>query len=206
MNASDLAARLHARRATAGWLARCPAHDDRRPSLSISEGRDGRTLVRCFAGCAPESITNALGLKLGDLFEDDTARQRVAAPRPRRVTADDVERALHVELERILGREEQLLGFRPAMLTRFLNEARGTIEARLSVKLRRRPSPWWEIEPHCVDPQWKACVDRAIEEAAWKHDVEPSWLSEHVAEMASVSDSVLVRARALLRELAAVAA
>ena len=35
-----------------GWSARCPAHDDRRPSLSVSEGDDGRALVFCQAGCA----------------------------------------------------------------------------------------------------------------------------------------------------------
>jgi hypothetical protein len=37
--------------------ARCPARDDHKPSLSIREGRDGRRLVHCFAGCSPEAIT-----------------------------------------------------------------------------------------------------------------------------------------------------
>ena len=30
----------------------CPAHDDKSPSLSISLGRDGRTLVKCHCGCS----------------------------------------------------------------------------------------------------------------------------------------------------------
>ena len=38
-----------AKQAGKGWSARCPAHDDRRPSLSVSEGDDGRALVRCHA-------------------------------------------------------------------------------------------------------------------------------------------------------------
>jgi len=54
-----------------GWSARCPAHEDRRPSLSVSEGDDGRALVRCHAGCTVESICDAVGLRLSDLMTDD---------------------------------------------------------------------------------------------------------------------------------------
>jgi hypothetical protein len=38
------------------WIARCPGHEDQHPSLAISKGRDGRTLLRCFAGCSVEVI------------------------------------------------------------------------------------------------------------------------------------------------------
>jgi hypothetical protein len=51
-----------------GWTARCPAHEDRRASLSISEGDDGRILLKCFAGCPTEDIVEALSLSLSDLF------------------------------------------------------------------------------------------------------------------------------------------
>jgi hypothetical protein len=51
------------------WL--CPAHDDRNASLSVSEGDDGRVLVKCFAGCKPEEIVGALGLEMRDLFDHD---------------------------------------------------------------------------------------------------------------------------------------
>src|SRR5215210_4685132 len=51
------------------YQALCPAHDDRQPSLNLSEGEDGRALIKCFAGCAPERITDALGLQMYDLFE-----------------------------------------------------------------------------------------------------------------------------------------
>jgi hypothetical protein len=51
------------------YIALCPAHDDTEPSLSVSEGEDGRALIKCFAGCTPERITAALGLRMGDLFE-----------------------------------------------------------------------------------------------------------------------------------------
>src|SRR5499427_7483564 len=50
------------------YEARCPAHDDRHSSLSISEGDDGRILLNCFAGCQASAICAAMGLSLGDLF------------------------------------------------------------------------------------------------------------------------------------------
>lgn len=43
-------------------MARCPAHDDRSPSLSVSEVSGGKILVHCFTGCSFESIKTALGL------------------------------------------------------------------------------------------------------------------------------------------------
>jgi hypothetical protein len=51
MTAEDIAKVLGGRRAGAGWMARCPAHDDREPSLSIRQGEDCKVLVRCHAGC-----------------------------------------------------------------------------------------------------------------------------------------------------------
>ncbi len=51
-----------------GWMAKCPAHEDDHASLSISEGDDGRILVKCFAGCTAKQITSAVGLSLKDLF------------------------------------------------------------------------------------------------------------------------------------------
>lgn len=50
------------------WVARCPAHEDRKPSLSIAETPDGRVLVNCFSGCAVEDVLAAVGLTLEDLF------------------------------------------------------------------------------------------------------------------------------------------
>ena len=64
----------------AGWSARCPAHDDRRPSLSISEGDDGRALLDCKAGCATENVVDAIGLRMPDLFRDAQPIQRQPKP------------------------------------------------------------------------------------------------------------------------------
>src|SRR3990172_10806416 len=51
-----------------GWSARCPAHDDRMASLSITEGNDGRVLLHCHAGCTFDAICAAIGLEPADLF------------------------------------------------------------------------------------------------------------------------------------------
>ena len=69
-----LLARLpNARKAGNGWSARCPAHDDRRASLSIAQGDDGTALVKCHAGCDTAAILAAVGLKLADLFPPKVA-------------------------------------------------------------------------------------------------------------------------------------
>jgi hypothetical protein len=61
------------RRAGSRWTARCPAHADRHPSLSVAEGDDGRVLLKCFVGCTVEAIVAALGLEMHDLFTDARA-------------------------------------------------------------------------------------------------------------------------------------
>lgn len=52
-------------RAGEGWSARCPAHDDDTPSLSISAGRGGKTLLHCHAGCAYADVIAALDMPRG---------------------------------------------------------------------------------------------------------------------------------------------
>jgi hypothetical protein len=80
-------AKCNPKRNGKGWVARCPAHDDRRPSLSISEGKGARALVHCHAGCAPERIVAALGLTLADLMppndHDPPQQKRPQAGEPR---------------------------------------------------------------------------------------------------------------------------
>ena len=67
MTAAELADRLGAKRSGTGWTARCPAHEDRTPSLSITEGDNGGTVMHCHAGCTTEDIVKALDLTMKDL-------------------------------------------------------------------------------------------------------------------------------------------
>jgi len=62
------------------WQARCPAHDDRKPSLSVARGEDGRALVKCQAGCTTADVLSAVGLTEPDLFPQDGQQSRQNAP------------------------------------------------------------------------------------------------------------------------------
>jgi putative DNA primase/helicase len=65
------------RRSGAGkWLARCPAHNDENPSLSLREGNDGRVLLKCHAGCSLDAVLAALGLRKRDLFPSRSKSDR----------------------------------------------------------------------------------------------------------------------------------
>jgi len=72
----NLVQRLNARRSGKSWIAKCPAHDDHRPSLSIDEGSDGRALIKCHAGCSTDDVMGALGLTKRDLFAATITHQR----------------------------------------------------------------------------------------------------------------------------------
>lgn len=50
------------------WLARCPAHEDRSPSLSIRELDDGRVLLHDFGGCETQAVLDSIGLEMASLF------------------------------------------------------------------------------------------------------------------------------------------
>lgn len=56
--------------ATSRWVAKCPAHDDRSPSLSIRETEDGRLLLHDFGGCSTHDVLAALGMTAVDLFPE----------------------------------------------------------------------------------------------------------------------------------------
>ena len=56
--------------------AKCPAHEDRSPSLSLGEGGDGRVLLKCHAGCETETIIKALNLGFSDLFPEKAKQPR----------------------------------------------------------------------------------------------------------------------------------
>jgi putative DNA primase/helicase len=60
MTAETIAKALGGRKAGGGWIARCPTHDDRDPSLSIRDADDGKVLVRCHAACDQQKVIAAL--------------------------------------------------------------------------------------------------------------------------------------------------
>ena len=76
------------------YMARCPSHSDKRPSLMIRETEDGKTLLHCFAGCSVHDVLHAVGLELSDLFPP---RQHHGKPERRPFPAVDVLRAIAFE-------------------------------------------------------------------------------------------------------------
>lgn len=58
--ADALAGDRKPKRTSTGWLTFCPVHDDKNPSLSVSEGEGGGILVHCFGGCAQKVVVDEL--------------------------------------------------------------------------------------------------------------------------------------------------
>jgi len=86
VKAADILAKLSAvKKSGNGWQALCPAHNDRRASLSVADGEKG-VVLHCHAGCLPEAICAKLGLTLADLFTDKPERnggkRRIVATYP----------------------------------------------------------------------------------------------------------------------------
>lgn len=95
MKTHEILSRLKGvRHSLQGWIAKCPAHEDRNPSLSIREG-DGKILLHCFASCTVESICAAIGIRVSDLF---------AQPRSLRKPESPIVRALEWELSGLRSR------------------------------------------------------------------------------------------------------
>lgn len=57
------------------YKVRCPAHDDRKPSLSVTIKPD-KALVKCLANCPTDAVLQKVGLTLSDLFFDDKSGSR----------------------------------------------------------------------------------------------------------------------------------
>lgn len=62
------------RRSGGGWMCLCPGHDDRSPSLSVSEADNGGILVHCFAGCETEAVLAVIGLEMSILAGTGSGR------------------------------------------------------------------------------------------------------------------------------------
>lgn len=75
----DFLSRLQKVRKTGAtsWMACCPAHGDKNPSMTVSEGSDGRILVHCFSQqCGIDEIVGAVGLEVKDLMPENVGFQR----------------------------------------------------------------------------------------------------------------------------------
>lgn len=108
MSAEILIAALDGVRKTGAnsWLARCPAHGDKRPSLTITEKDDGRVLMYCFAmQCSVADICAAVGVDLAELFppQDNVRYDGKNKPMRRPFNSIDILRAVSFESKVVLS-------------------------------------------------------------------------------------------------------
>ena len=99
MSAEQLLSRLDRVRSTGSgrWIACCPAHEDRSPSLSIRELADGRILLHDFGGCGTDDVLSAIGLTMADLFPDRLPTPDRGFRRSPKIPASDILAALAYE-------------------------------------------------------------------------------------------------------------
>ena len=81
------------------WTARCPAHEDKSPSLAVREGEDGRVLLHCFGGCSTSDVLASIGMDMSDLFPAGDKRREVTSKPSMKPAffASDLMRIIHFE-------------------------------------------------------------------------------------------------------------
>ncbi len=79
------------------FMARCPAHDDKSPSLGVKDCGDGVTVVNCLAGCETEDVLSAVGLSFSDLYPERIGSEHSYKPTRQRFDARQVLRVLRSE-------------------------------------------------------------------------------------------------------------
>lgn len=106
-----LSSLAHVKKAGTGkWSARCPAHQDRGPSLSVRELEDGRVLLHCFAGCSTDDVLVSLNMAFGDLFPQGGFLGVEMKPVHRPWNASDVLTALAFEVLVAFNYAKQMAG------------------------------------------------------------------------------------------------
>ncbi len=71
------------------FMARCPAHNDRSPSLGVKDCGDGFTIVNCLAGCETEDVLAAVGLTFSDLYPERIGQDHAYKPVRNRISPRD---------------------------------------------------------------------------------------------------------------------
>jgi RecA-family ATPase len=145
-----------------GWTARCPAHNDQSPSLSISTGNEEQVLLHCHAGCTVEAVVEALGLTMTDLFPLSSRRQRQQSSH-KGVTLLDFALDKHLHWRFLINQgivEEPKGGLR---IPYYLED--GTLAARHRIRhaLKAKEGSWWTPGPGDIVPYGLECLQAAQE-------------------------------------------
>jgi hypothetical protein len=152
MTAQAIADFLSAHRSgTRKWQARCPAHHDSSPSLSIAEGKGGRVLIHCWAGCTLSDVLRTVGLQVSDLFEGPPLTHEQA----RQAALAQAERDKH-------GRERRIAHGRACDVVHRLERTAQELGGRLA----RMPDG---SKAESLERLFHACLDKLheAEDAEW---------------------------------------
>lgn len=84
------------------WIACCPAHDDKHPSMTVGVGDNGGILVYCFALCSIDEIARAVGLTVSDMMPERPEGREFVPGRSRPFPANDVLIAVEQEALTVL--------------------------------------------------------------------------------------------------------
>ena len=168
----------------AHYQAPCPAHDDREPSLSVSEGEDGRALVKCFSGCKTEDVVAALGLEMKDLFErrnghggggSYTSPKTTSTDQPATLENYAAYVGLPVPFLKGLGLKEYRHLGDPAVSMPYLDESGEVLLTRSRVSLTGKPKvKTRKGDKHRLYGLWKL-EDARSAGYAWMVEGESDW-------------------------------
>lgn len=77
------------RRSGRGWSAKCPAHEDKSASFSLTRADDGHARLRCFTGCDWDALVQALGLEKRDLYPPKERQEQAVVEATYRYVDDE---------------------------------------------------------------------------------------------------------------------
>ena len=123
-----------------GWIARCPAHDDHTPSLSVGESSNGSPLLYCFAGCDPADVLAAIGLSWRDVLPDRgdmSPAVRSIPPAPCTLMAYAQAKGLSVEFLEGLGLQDDSYNGKPAVRIPYFDRDGSDLPFKLRLTLGR---------------------------------------------------------------------
>ena len=143
MTAEEFARLLGGKRVGRGkWLARCPAHSDSHPSLSIAHGKKVDVVFRCMSmGCTNNEVLRAMGLKWKDILGERPKMSKEASARLRDeqtlYALRELKRALVSPAGALLARRQYRLDAMRESLERRIVALENVIDPRLR-KIRER--------------------------------------------------------------------
>ena len=165
MDVETIATALRGTRSGDGWMCPCPCpgHDDKHPSLSISEGSDGRPLVYCHAGCEQDAVISALkALGLWPEYKRTENHER-AKDTAKLVSPIPAGTGLQLPLHPKHGKHSALYRYRDAGLHVLLDILRDNFRTPFLVTVcrptlyRHADSVW----PEPVDDYYRKTIDRS---------------------------------------------